>query len=1008
MSLAELLDALEYKQFPQYYYRTDEEHNPVIAPLLRFAKEAGVDGIYVFQSRTKINDVLSVQPAVYVAQAQSVDQARNIHRTLWNYGNAPFLIVILPNQIRVYTGFDYSRESPNTGLLIESTKIDKDSIITQFADFCAHSINTGNIWQRTADALHLDRRVDRRLLKNLSDLGEYLREKMKVESEVAHALIGKYVYICYLRDGHILSDEWLQLHHIDIAKALSRQATVVGLRNLVEVLDDQFNGNIFPLNFANAGLTDEVVSLVASVFEGDQILPGDLRQLSFDFNIYDFAYIPVEMLSSIYEQFLHIEGKGKHIGAFYTPEYLADYLLAEMNTVKPLKKGIKILDPSCGSGIFLVLAYRQLIELELRGSTNKKLSLAKLSELLSFLYGIERELDACYVAEFSLILTMLHYIDPSELLVRERLLPSLHNTHIFQDDFFNESSPLWQKNLKFDWIVGNPPWIKNADEQKDQFALSWMQAHREEQPVSNENIAEAFSWRVLNLLDDHGYVGLILPAASLYNFSSTKYRQRFFQSCEVLRMTNFSNLRHVLFGGRASAAAITILYHKAFFEQKKPYIAHYGPFALNQIPNAHGGLWTITMNENEFQTISADEAESGDPMTWKVALWGTERDKRAMARLRRLFPTTLGQLCQDGETGWHLHEGSQLRLCIDEQCKDFEFVPQIIGKKILDTNVLDKSGRRFSLPEHTFKTLEKNACFVRIRGGRRGLLTSEPPHIIMNASWKYVIYSDEYFVIKPRQIGLSAPQSHADYLRALSVYLSSSVVSYYLFFKTPSWGIERDRITLQDVKSIPIPHFTTAQVEQLAAVQKQLAQIEIAQGALYTQNFLDEQIASALKLPHSINILAMEFNRVRSKLVGGAMYNATAKKDDLLAYAQELREELDNFTSPSTTRHRVTISDAEELICCTVELINADSPVSAAVENMAADPDHFVQLRYALEKDSNFSQWAYIQRGLRVFDGLKMYLYKHPLLINWTRTQALNDADDLISEILTAGMMNDE
>ena len=51
-----------------------------------------------------------------------------------------------------------------------------------------------------------------------------------------------------------------------------------------------------------------------------------------------------------------------------------------------------------------------------------------------------------------------------------------------------------------------------------------------------------------------------------------------------------------------------------------------------------------------------------------------------------------------------------------------------------------------------------------------------------------------------------------------------------------------------------------------------------------------------------------------------------------------------------------------------------------------------------------FSQWVYIQRGLRIFDGSKVHIYKVPRLTNWTRTQALNDADDLIAEVLAAGM----
>ncbi len=288
MRLAELLDALDYTAFPQYYLKTDREHSPDIAPLFRSAKDAGVDGIYVVQSSPQDKNILPVRPAVYVAEAQTPEQAREIHRALWNLGQAPY--------------------------------------------------------------------------------------------------------------------------------------------------------------------------------------------------------------------------------------------------------------PSCGSGVFLVLAYRRLIEMELAGSLEKNLPIAKLLDLLKYVYGVERELDACYVTEFSLILTLLNYANVAELLSEKKLLPPLHNKTIFHADFFDNGLPLWEHHFRFDWIVGNPPWIQ-ADSQKDQWAFAWIEAHKMEQPVSKRNVAEAFTWRVLELLNPDGCIGLILPAASLYNLGSRKYRQSFFQTCEVFRITNFSNLR---------------------------------------------------------------------------------------------------------------------------------------------------------------------------------------------------------------------------------------------------------------------------------------------------------------------------------------------------------------------------------------------------------------------------------------------------------------------------------
>jgi hypothetical protein len=1005
MQLAELLDALDYAAFPQYYLKTDREHSPDIAHLFRSAKDAGVDGIYVVESSPQNKNILPVRPAVYVAEAQTPEQAREIHRALWNLGQAPFLIVVLPNHIRVYTGFDYSKELQQVGLLKEDVHLDESTIRTELAEFCAKSINAGILWEKRAKDLKSDKRVDKKLLRSLSDLSKYLQKEKKLNSEVAHALIGKYIYIRYLRDRNILSDQWLQQKNIDIESVLGQHATIEGLRTLIDFLDDQLNGSIFPLDFNTAaGLTNEVIALVASIFKGDTLV-STLKQLSLDFKIYDFEYIPIETLSSIYELFLHAEGKVKTDGAIYTPEYLADYLLAEIHAVKSLKKGMKILDPSCGSGVFLVLTYRRLIEIELVGSSERKLPVAKLLELLSHLYGVERKLDACYVTEFSLILTLLNYANITELLSEKKQLPLLHNITIFHSDFFDDGLPLYERQLRFDWVIGNPPWIQ-ADLQKDHLALAWMEAHKTEQPVSKTNVAEAFTWRVLDLLNPDGCIGLILPAASLYNLGSRKYRQSFFQTCEVIRITNFSNLRQVLFEGRATAPAVTVLYRKASVEAEKPLISHYGPFSINQIPNACGDMWTITLNENEFQTVSPDEAERGDAFTWKIALWGTHRDERAIHRLRRLFPKTFGQLCQENEhNGWHLHQGSDLRKSVDESKEKLDFISSLQGKKRLNTTSMNRSERLFSVPSYALEDILKEECFIR-KGRTKGLLVSEPPHLIMNASWKYVIYSDDYFVIRPRQIGLSAPQKDADYLRALSVFLSSSITRYYLFFQTPSWGVERDRITLDDVKSIPIPLFTPVQIEQLATVQKELAQMEIERGSSSTQAFVDEQIAHLFQLPDSMSILATEFNRVRSTLIGGYIGGAAMKppkEDDLQAYAQEMANELDAFTAPRNTHHKVTITPSQKMICCTVELLKSDHPLPIEVGKEGADDaPPFAHLLNGFTQQ--FSQWVYIQRGLRIFDGPKVHIYKVPRLINWTRTQAFNDTDDLIAEVLAAGM----
>ena len=1012
MSLAEVLDALDYSQSP-YYLKTEYKREPEVASLFRAAHYAGVDGIYVFQSSSKEKTAFSVQTAVYVAEAKTPEDARTIHRNLWNLGQAPFLIVVLPNHIRVYTGFDYSREDDKVGIVEPEVELDRNSILEHLADFCAEAINNGQLWRQRSKHLKLNKRVDKRLLNNLSKLGQFLREQMKLLPEVAHALIGKYVYIRYLRDRAILSNQWFQQHNIDIDAVLGRNATVDDLRHLCTILDKRFNGNIFPLDFdGNNAPKDEHVKYVASIFKGDELLPGGGRQLSLsylDFQVYDFAYIPIELLSSIYEQFLHAEGKGKKVGAYYTPEYLADYLISEMSSIKPLQEGMTVLDPACGSGIFLVLIYERLIEMRLAQSQVRAntLPLSELLKLLEHIYGIELKHDACYITEFSLILMLLNYVDVSEFLHAEHFkLPSLHNTHIFQCDFFDNSSFTWTQSMMFDWIIGNPPWIE-ADKTEESLAATWINTQSKQKPVDNNSVAEAFSWRVLDLLAPTGYVGLILPAALLYNLEAKKYRQSFFGQCEVRRMTNFSNLRGELFEGRASAPSVTIIYHQALAEQEKLPIEHYGPFAINQITKGGGKLWTITVNEHEYQTVSPYEAANGDTATWKFALWGTHRDKRAIARLRKFFPQTLGQLCEDKKQhGWHLHEGSQLRNSTIKQNENLEYRPELVGKKRLDTDTLNNSGKLFSIPDNALEDIPQEECFIRVQGGSKGLLVSDPPHIIMSDAWKYSIYSKKYFVIKPRQIGLSAPHTDANQLRALSVFLSSNLVKYYLFFQAPRWGIERDVITLNTVKSIPVPAFTLEQVEQLVTLQEDLVSLELEQGAKNAQAYLDQQIIRILHMPESLMTLITEFLELRLKLVGGGTREAIQKaqqrpdQEDLQKYAEQITHDLDGFFDAGKMHHRITIEHTSDLICCTVEFVKSDHAFVPVVKGVSSQNGQvFAKLQQGLKEE--FSQWVYVQRGLKLFGSSSVSLYKVPQLINWTRTQAMNDADDMIAEILS-------
>ncbi|WP_236579857.1 class I SAM-dependent DNA methyltransferase [Pseudanabaena sp. lw0831] len=986
--------------------------------LFRAAKKVdGVRGAYLFQTSPPEQKTLPPRPAVYVAEAKTKDEARKIHQRLWNLGNAPFLIILLPNEIRVYTGFDFSLGNEKKGLVNEIQDIAKltfENIREKLVDFGSVSIDSGKIWKTQSENISTKNRVDMHLLTNLEKLEKRLKDR-NVDLPIAHALIGKYVYIRYLYDRKILSEEWLAENNINSDVVLGRNATLEGLLKLTELLESRFNGAIFPLpsNVEDILGDNEIVALVASAFKGDDLESG---QLHLGFNAYDFSYIPVETLSSIYEQFLNSQGTGKKVGAVYTPEPLADYLLCELQESKPLQKGMKILDPCCGSGIFLVLAYRRLIELELAQSPNNKLKPTELRRILcDSIYGIERNKEACYVAEFSLILTLLNYIDPPFLHRNKQFkFPSLHNKQIFECDFFDDESDFWKQRKKFDWIVGNPPWIELKSEATDEdLALSWMKRNNSAQrPTTGKRVCEAFSWRVVDLLTPDGYVGLLIHAMSLFNHESTKYRKLFFEQHEVRRVTNFSNLAYVLFGGRGEAPAATIVYRKALSngDIDKPEIIHYAPFVANQIFNRpwkrdkKNPTWAITINSNEIQTVNPNDAESGEGITWKLALWGSYRDKKALRQIRRILPITLGQIVLD--KGWNLYQGVLLRNGVDSLRSTREsliHIPDLGVNKLLNVDTLTKKRRKLSIPEDVLEDIPSQMCFLRSRSGTSGLKIIKAPHIIFNAA--YCIYSDESFVIPAPYTGISVENlEDSDCLRALSVFMSSSIIQYFLFFESPSWGIDRSRVYAKDIKKIPIPLMSIKQISQLASLQRELVDLERS-NTLPTsslQEMLDNSIENILNLPDDLNILARDFTQIKLSLNKGkavAIATEHPRENDLLSYGLCLRDELDDFIEDSGLKHKVLLTYSKNLVICSIEFIPSNNRIDVVIEK--AQENSSLLFTYIQEQmKQRFSQWVYVQRSLRIFERSRVYICKSARLIDWTRTQALRDSDDIISEIL--------
>jgi type I restriction-modification system DNA methylase subunit len=1058
ISVADLIDELGYEGSPNFVTGDKLGRVPGYAHIFRRAqqprkegeKSCSLQGVYTLRQRPSEDLSLgegSLTPVVYVCEAASEADADRIHRLVWNQDVVPFLIVRTPQNVRVYSGFGYRDDQ--SAKKRSAPRILKEAIGAQEIasklrpSFSAERIDDGTLWRDKGRFVTPDMRVDWRLLDRLKELGHVLRKKMKLPAQAAHALMGKYVYLRYLRDRDILSEKRLADFQIDAQAVFSRKAHLPTLRSLVDKLDDWLNGSVFDIPWRE-GIKAEHIKQVAATFFGDDPRSGQGSL----FEDYDFSYIPIETLSVVYEQFLHAEGRGKRAGAYYTPIPLVNFILDEMEASLPFTKGMRALDPACGSGAFLVQCYRRLIEKELLKRKGKKFRPVELRELLQgHIFGIDRDEDACQVTELSLILTLLDYVDPPDLSNTKFNLPKLRGSNIFggpDNDFFNTGSEFHQKmgETRFDWLVGNPPWIEINEEKprpEDRPARDWMSANAKKYPTGGNQVAELFAWKATEHIDDKAIIGLLMPAMTLFKDESTAFRQAFFARVRVSAVVNFANLAYVLFAGRSEVPAAALFYQKrpdgpnAIDEAER--ILTFAPLVVNQEPNRPTRFnrkvdtWTITINGSELREVAIAEAIRGDALTWKLAMWGSYRDRRLLGTIEARFnKETLGAIADVRR--FAVHEGFQPR-------KLGKHVPEFLGKKRIKKNATRGLDGLFAFPDFVFEEFPAHLAYAR--PGREKLpVVSRPPHILCDAARRFAVFSDEFIVVGARQPAIAGPNDEADFLRVLSLYLSSDYAKYHQFLVSAQWGISFNRASLGNLRTLPVPlaNLTKAEFADWLELHARLVAASPTQPGKKTRSKatatpakqkplpgmaetpselpellheLNDRVYKLLRLRTSERILVEDFVQFKRFAVKGKVCEETAgvpEFEELERYAEVLQAELDGFFEDNPRlRHRVEIlyDRASRTGMIDVELLkNSRGALPVKVRRVddatAADFQRAQQLARQRR-----GQWLYFHRNLRIYQGSRVLLLKPLERLHWLRSQALLDADTIIAETLTGG-----
>jgi hypothetical protein len=413
-----------------------------------------------------------------------------IHAALWNQGLASIFAVISDDAVRV---FSLAKRTPRDDVenFEDQCLIKGLDAVTKLQSLITGA-ETGRLWKEEKEYFKSGDRVDAVLLNNLEVSHDLLTSKGLI-SDQAQAILIQTTFIAYLEDRKIIRPDYFLKSNTENKSSWS-DILATGRPDILYRLFDQlrrdFSGDLFvaPCSFSEntkkITLTEGHLQVLQRFREGHEKMSEEGGQLRFWG--YDFHYIPVELISAVYDRFL---GKDipsrKATGAFYTPMFLVDSVVNATwdNLSDKQKEKATILDPACGSGIFLVRSFQRLCAHWQNTRSVETIRWDSLNKILMRVRGCDINSGAVRVAVFSLYLALLEQVSPPDLqrLIKKKgLLPTLWNNTLVVRDFFE----LPVDEARVDVLIGNPPWTGSRG--TDREGTKWSKRNGYPTPQSEE------------------------------------------------------------------------------------------------------------------------------------------------------------------------------------------------------------------------------------------------------------------------------------------------------------------------------------------------------------------------------------------------------------------------------------------------------------------------------------------------------------------------------------------
>jgi tRNA1(Val) A37 N6-methylase TrmN6 len=445
--------------------------------------------------------------------------------------------------------------------------------------------------------------IDESILTDLLQYREWLSKDLKSKrpyledsqiDEIVQVLIDRLIFMRSVEDRGLEEENFLLKKVDDVQKGRTDKNLWALLKIQFRIFDKEYNSKLFSEGILEKeGFFDErtLIKVIKGLYYGTQ----DHRER------YRFDDLPVDLLGSIYEQYLGVvlkgtekrvrldlvSGKRKEMGIYYTPSYIVDYIvkntLGEYVKDKSLDEilDVKILDPACGSGSFLIRAFQELINIVeerlKKGEKSKKwnsfkdykgrLTLGqKATLLLNCIYGVDLDEKAVELAQLNLLLKIL---EEETRETRRRILPNMKdnikNGNSLIDDYkiAGDKAFKWEAQFPdvfrdggFDIVIGNPPYVDYSNVKNTDYFNKTYESTKVNNKVVKYNLFQLFIEKSIKLLKKRGMFGFINPNTYLSTQNAFALRKLILKETSLKKIIDVSHLR--VFKDASTYPVITI------------------------------------------------------------------------------------------------------------------------------------------------------------------------------------------------------------------------------------------------------------------------------------------------------------------------------------------------------------------------------------------------------------------------------------------------------------------